>query len=145
MRNKIIALVIILLLVVATGCAPPTRITATALHREYRDDVIKADLMYGGKVLIVSGTVISRGKTGGKGYVLLDSGYVEGPGIWSMTLGIQCNFNARHLTDLIDISAGQTISVKGKNTGLRFYHVVLENSRIVTKNEINKKGGVDDK
>lgn len=102
--------------------AVTAKITAPNLLKEYKDNEVRADGKYKGKVLEVSGTVDGIGKD------LMDTMYVSLKG--DVIFGIQCMFAKKHESKLASLKKGQEITLKGKCTG-KMGNVILRGCMLV--------------
>ncbi|MBT5015923.1 hypothetical protein HN748_02700 [Candidatus Peregrinibacteria bacterium] len=97
-------------------------ISARDLYDEYDANEILADELYDGKILEVSGTVSSIGKD------ILDDMYVALK--TNNVIGsVQCMLEDSELTKATSLVEGQSITVRGKNTG-KLMNVLLRGCTI---------------
>ena len=117
--RKISAAIILVLLIALAGCKtetgiaksivdeePEFRLSAAELAAEYEISESAANEKYKGKVILVTGVVseIYRG--------FLYTPYVDLEG------GVRCNFSDTEDEVMLDLSEGQTISMKGQGDRL---------------------------
>lgn len=87
-------------------------ISARDLMAKYDENLVNADKEYTGKVVVVSGTVSSIGKTNGDRnlVVVLDSG--------TYFKGVQLNFSTDHEDAVAELREGDSVQAIGRCTGL---------------------------
>jgi len=91
-----------------TASGPVVDVSAKQLYADYEANEVSADDKYKGKVLRVSGTVLSIGKD------VLDTPYVEFA-TGDTVLGVQCMFDEPGV--LGSLKKGQKLTVRGKGDG----------------------------
>jgi len=115
----VLVLLVVLLAIVAceteTGIAkdilnaePDYQVSAAQLVSEYERSESDADDKYKEKVIVVTGVVkeVYRG--------FLYTPYVD------LVAGVRCSFSDEEDSDLLDLVAGQTVSMKGRGDRLLF-------------------------
>lgn len=104
-------------------------ISARDLMAKYDENLVNADKEYTDRVVVVSGTVSSIGKTNGDRnlVVVLDSG--------TYFKGVQFNFNTDHEDAVAELRAGDSVQAIGKCTGLSGkVLLVIDGSNIMIEN-----------
>lgn len=101
------------------------KITASALYQEFTDNHVGADTKYKNKMLLVTGTVYTVDKVilFGTPYVSLKAGYTAD--------AVTAYFSSDTVSQLTDISKGQTVRILGKCTGRSMGTVCLDDCSIV--------------
>lgn len=135
-KYVVVTCVLALLLPVSLPCLAPNlfqaiadngavaRITAEQLHEEYDANEVAADLKYKGKVLEVSGEVLSIGRSAldEKPLVTLKAGFLQ---------SVFCYFDKAHESQLAQLVKGQHIIVRGLCVGVGFVDPELEDCALV--------------
>lgn len=104
---------------------PDIRISASQLHRDYQANEVRADTMYKGKILEITGVVESIGKD------FLDTIYVElSVGDEYSFTSIQCFFADSHTEAAANLNEGKRVTIKGRCEGLTM-GVVIRGCSIV--------------
>lgn len=104
-------------------------ISARDLMAKYDENLVNADKEYTDRVVVVSGTVSSIGKTNGDRnlVVVLDSG--------TYFKGVQLNFNTDHEDAVAELRAGDSVQAIGKCTGLSGkVLLVIDGSNVMIEN-----------
>jgi hypothetical protein len=91
------------------GEAPSSRLTADSLCRQYLGDENKANTLFLGKVVEVSGRISEITRTIGGGTIQLRCS--------EMGAGISCNFSGIGREGLPDLKKGDLVVIKGRCTG----------------------------
>jgi hypothetical protein len=92
-----------------TGQKAAYQLTATQLYETYQQDEKKADSLYLGKVIEVSGAIDNLQKTDSTVNILLSAGQPTG--------GINCSLPAEEGSKTSALSKGATVRVKGRCVG----------------------------
>ncbi len=107
---------------------PAIAVSATALDKEYDDNVVSADGKYKGKVLEVTGKVVRVAKEQfGRLTVELDA--AEGGS------SVDCEFQESSRDQLLGLVVGQTVTIRGMCRGKVADSVTLEKCTVVKKAE----------
>ena len=107
---------------------PAIAVSATALDKEYDDNVVSADGKYKGKVLEVTGKVVRVAKEQfGRLTVELDA--AEG------NSSVDCEFSESSRDQLVGLAPGQTITIRGMCQGKVADSVTLEKCTVAKKTE----------
>lgn len=104
-------------------------LSATDLMAEYDSNIVNADELYTGAIIVVSGTISSIGKTnnGSNLTVLLNSG--------TYFSGVQLNFKTSQTDAVAALSEGDNITAIGKCTGKSgTVLLVLEGNNVMIEN-----------
>ena len=99
-------------------------VTAVELSRAYDNNKVAADAKYDGRLLEVSGIISDIGKD------IMDDPYVSLKGIEMSLFGVQCMFPRSSESDLIDLSNGQNITLRGRLSGELIGNVILRSCSI---------------
>lgn len=92
-------------------------VSAEKLYSEYAANEIAADSTYDGKVIVVSGVIRDFGKTSTwRDEEGRYAAYVSFPDP-ADTDGVRCVFKARNKGQLVNLSKGETVKIKGKCAG----------------------------
>ena len=110
--------------------------TAKQLLQEFDDNEIAADRKYSGKLAIVTGRIglIDEGTFGGLTLSLRDEYDFS---------GVQCSFENEQ--DLLTLSKGQTVTMKGLVTGKTISYVFLKECTIIKNKENTNPQNVQNK
>lgn len=104
-------------------------ISASDLMAKYDENLVNADKEYTDRVVVVSGTVSSIGKTNGDRnlVVVLDSG--------TYFKGVQLNFNTDHEDAVAELREGDSVQALGRCTGLSGkVLLVIDGSNVMIEN-----------
>jgi len=98
-------------------------IESLQLAKEYRENEIRAESVYKGKMLKISGTIVDFGSSSGKYYVF----FADSRGIYL----IRAYFRASEINKLVNLSKGQRITIlglcKGKSGYLEIEDTIILN------------------
>jgi len=109
-----------------TEAAGTIKVEARKLYEDYKANQLKADGLYLGKTLQVSGRVVKINKT-----IMTDEYYLEIAG--SSSLGtVDVYFNSSELDKIADLNSGQTITVVGECEGYSILSVKITNAYLVS-------------
>lgn len=108
--------------------APKTPITITAeqLYAEYDENEVRADRLYEGKMLEISGVVDRVSVTFGEIELILNDG-----GAWSF-VQVNCHFNDDQSESVAELNSGDKLVIMGKCRGKAIFPSLL-NCTIISK------------
>lgn len=109
-----------------SGTAPVVSVpvTATKLVEDYASNEVGADLIYGGTIVYVSGTIADIGKgLFGESYITMNSGK---PGLFEK---VQCVFADESTLQASNLSKGQFVTVRGVCSG-KLGNVIVDDCSI---------------
>lgn len=135
MKRVVVLLAISIAIFVLVSCGSPSshppvpashpnviEVTAAQLYTEYEANEVRANALYEGKTLRVTGVIISIGEEiMGHPYIVLGSG--EEFEVW----GVQCLFDNKE--EVIPLDRGQTVAIEGKCEGY-LINVLLEHCSV---------------
>ena len=134
MVNPIIGLILLLPLGLVVSCDDPAhQITAQQLFAEYNAEYeanqLAAEKKYKGRTLLVTGVVADIGRDyvpcrkfgicEGNPYITLSAGQFLG------LVGVKCKFPEKEVAGLVELTKGQSATVKGKFEGKEIFGIEL--------------------
>jgi tRNA_anti-like len=100
----------------------PEKYLADELFSDDKANEVAGDMKYKGRLVVVTGTVVSIGKD------ILDNAYIVIGGEGFLD-GVQCTFTEAENSTVAGLSKGRTVTVKGKIMG-KMANVQVENSQL---------------
>jgi hypothetical protein len=99
-------------------------LSANQLYSEYDRNEVAADAKYKGKIVVVSGTIMSIGKD------ILDDAYIVIGGEGFLD-GVQCTFTKGEQSSVARLSRGQQVTVKGEVAGKVIGNVLVNKASLL--------------